>query len=106
MVPSGARELKEAVVEPDIWSWVPSMPGGKKINFDNPDYALGWIIENGNYRDYMEGGVSPIYPIRQCAREKNLENCLRCSVLEPCERFGFLPGVIKEKLLTERRRVV
>jgi hypothetical protein len=101
--PSRARELKKTVVESDMRSWAPSMPGGNEIDFDNLGYALDWIIQNGSCRGCMEGGGPPGCVIRQCAREKNLENCVSCSSLEPCEKFGWLPPEVKEKLLAEKR---
>ena len=103
--PRKARELREFVKDLALAESASSIPGGDEIDFCNLDRALTWIGEMS--RDTgcpgcKEGGGSSDCGIRLCAREKKLENCVSCSALEPCERFGFLPGVIKERLLAEK----
>jgi hypothetical protein len=100
--PQKARDLRKFVKDFAVAEWAGLLPGGSEIDFGNLDRALAWIGENTACPGCKDGGGPPDCWIRKCARERGLDDCVKCPDLEPCEKFDWLGPTIKEALLRRR----
>lgn len=97
-----AGQTKKSIVDCQIPSWAPFVPGGEAIDWAAVDRALTWMETYARCAGCENGGGPPDCTIRICAREKGYDLCSSCEELEECTRFDWLRDhgqQIKERLM-------
>lgn len=97
-----AGQTKKSIVDWQIPTWSPSVPGGEAIDWASVDRALSWMEAYARCAGCENGGGPPDCTIRICARERGYDLCGSCEELEECTRFEWLREhgqQIKERLM-------
>jgi len=85
-IPKAAEELKRFIEAYRYGEWIAYVT--KSFEFQNFIRGLDWFANSGCKGCRQEGGM-PNCEIRDCCKEKGLENCYFCKDFSKCEKLGY-----------------
>ena len=85
-IPKMASELKRFVQAYRYGEWIGHVT--QTIEFDSFMKALSWFA-NSNCSGCLQGGGMPNCEVRNCYKEKGLENCYSRKNFLKCEKLGY-----------------
>jgi hypothetical protein len=81
-----AEELKRFVKAYAYGEWIAYV--SQDFEFDNFMKGLGWFTKSG-CKGCLKGGGMPNCEVRNCCKEKGLENCYFCKDFTKCEKLSY-----------------
>jgi Protein of unknown function (DUF3795) len=83
-------KVKEYLDQFPITRWAHCFPGDEGFSFPELHKGLDWFLSHPECPSCKGGGGLRDYPIRRCAKTREVAKCLECYDLETCEHYNII----------------